>query len=170
MNTVIFKWNPSFSNFTMYDYLAGIVSFNMPGHSMKYNWAVWDYKDIRKGDRYYFVKLGPNGTGIIGRGTIKSLPWAGKDWSGKGRDTRYVDLNPEIFINPDALPIITTSMLEARIPDFEWDHGHSGKILPEEAANQLEGLWHTYIEQHGELLREKADSTEEYNDKIYWKR
>lgn len=169
MSTVIFKWNPSFSNFTMYAYLQSIIEGNMPGEKMHFDWSAWDFKDIKKGDRYYFVKLGPNGTGIVGRGTVKSDPWAGEDWSGKGRNTHYVDLDPEIFINPDALPIITTSMLEARIPEFEWDHGSSGVVVTAEVAEKLDALWNTFMTQHGDILREKANAKARYNDKIYWR-
>jgi len=167
MSTVIFKWNPSFSSYSMFYYLHSIVNCNC-GDIEDYNWSVWDYDKIHKGDRYYWLKLGPGAVGIVGTGTITSEPYQGEDWSGKGRTTYYVDFKPELLLNPDALPILTSSTLSERIPDFEWDHGHSGLVLNRVQAERLDKLWDSFVLENKEQFERKANSSRRHNDYIYW--
>lgn len=167
MATVILKWNPNFSSLSMFRYLHGIVMLNNYARP-EYNWSVWDFDKVHKGDRYYFVKLGFGATGIVGCGEITSEPYTADDWSGKGRKTYYVDFKPEIFVNPDALPILTNAMLTARIPDFSWDHGHSGLVLNDEQAATLDRLWMAFMNEHKTEYDEKYMDAHDENDYIYW--
>ena len=68
MNTVILKWNPNVSSYSMYHYLSDIVDMNY-GEPCKFNWLVWDNDKICKGDRYYLVKEG-YGQKEIGRAHV----------------------------------------------------------------------------------------------------
>lgn len=167
MKTVIFKWNPSFSSYSMFHFLRNIVELNFD-EMEDYNWSVWDFDQIHEGDRYYWMKLGPGQVGLVGAGTITSEPYESEDWSGKGRRTFYVDFEPEIMINPDAMPILNAQILNARIPDFEWDHGHSGLVLTESQAEELDKLWKAYIEEHEAELEKKSERTQMENDLVYW--
>lgn len=169
MKTVIFKWNPSFSSYTMRQFLSDLEFCNESAPD-DFDWSVWDYEQIHEGDRYYWDKLGYGATGIVSRGIITSEPRVGEDWSGKGRKTYYVDFEPEMIINPDALPILTMDVLKANIPDFEWDHGHSGLILTDDQAVALDKLWDNFVETNREELKKKANSDREYNDYIYWQK
>jgi len=123
---------------------------------------------IHEGDRFYLVKLGYGATGIVGAGKITSEPYTGDDWSGKGRKTYYVDFEPELLVNPDALPILSNTMLTARIPDFSWDHGHSGLVLSDDQAIRLDRLWLAFMEEHREEYQSKLTDTHDENDYIYW--
>lgn len=166
MATVILKWNPNFSSYTMFHYLHDIVMLNH--HSfVDFNWSVWDYDKVHTSDRFYFVKLGYGAIGIVGTGHITSEPYTGEDWSGKGRKTYYVDYEPEILVNPDALPILTTQMLTVRIPDFSWEHGHSGLVLNDEQAHKLDSLWTDFIKEHKEEYDGKNGCGRRENDYIY---
>ena len=78
-------------------------------------------------------------------GTVTSEPHRGEDWSGKGRETYYVDFEPDVMINPDTLPILSCLELAKNIPDFEWDKGHSGLVLNEHQASMLENLWKGFL-------------------------
>ena len=167
MNTVIFKWNPSFSSYSMFHYLNDLVNCNY-GVTDGFNWSVWEFDKVHEGDRYYWLKLGQGAVGIVGCGTITSEPYEDEDWSGKGRKTYYVDFKPEMLLNPDALPILTNTTLNARIPDFEWDHGHSGIVLNRVQAERLEKLWEAFVTENQEDLEKKAHCGLEENDYIYW--
>ena len=119
MKTVIFKWNPAFSSYSMMHYLNDLNYLREYG-LFDYNWSVWDWQQIHEGDRFYMVKVGRYGqTGIVASGEITSDPYKDEDWSGKGRETYYVDFEPDVLLNPDALPILTCRELAAAIPDFE---------------------------------------------------
>ncbi len=167
MKTIILRWNPSFSSYTMSDFLNTIKYGRMEGHA-EINWSVWEHEKVEEGDRFYFLKLGPNGTGIVGVGTVMGKAYAGEDWTGKGRKTYYADFSFEMAINPDALPIITIPMLEARIPDVDWRMGHSGEYLGEADALKLETLWEAYLDEHERLFTDKDDNLSRNNDYIYW--
>ena len=91
MKTVILKWNPAVSSYSMLHYLSDIRMLNVSGLS-DFNWSVWDYEQIHEGDKYYWLKVGQCGqVGIVGAGTITSEPYTGEDWSGKGIKTYYVE-------------------------------------------------------------------------------
>ena len=148
MKTVIFKWNPAFSSYSMMHYLYDLHHL-LEYDEFDYNWSVWDYARIHEGDRFYWVKVGMYGqTGIVGSGSIISEPYLDEDWSGKGRETFYVDFRPDVLINPDALPILTCQELEKYIPDFEWTKGHSGLVLNEEQTSCLDALWREFIQRN----------------------
>jgi hypothetical protein len=169
MNTVIFKWNPSFSSYSMSQYLYDLISANQ-NIADDFNWSVWDYEKIHEGDRYYWLKLGKGAVGIVGRGIITSNPYEGEDWSGKGRKTYYVDFDPEVMLNPDAVHILYSSILEENIKDFDWNKGHSGLILNDTQSECLEKLWHSFIEENRDDFEKKSDCKRLENDYIYWKK
>ena len=169
MATVILKWNPNFSSYSMYHFLYDVINTNY-GVTDDFDWSVWDYEKIHEGDKFYWVKLGYGQIGIVGQGVITSEPWVGEDWSGKGRKTYYVNFVPNILINPDALPILTSSTLASRIPDFEWDHGHSGLVLDDTQAEKLDNLWEAFLNEHKDEFETKANTDRRGNDIIYWNR
>jgi len=168
MKTVILKWNPSFSSYSMLDYLYEMQQLNK-GRDVQFNWSIWDHDQVKEGDRFYWVKVGMYGQiGIVGCGTIASDCYPGEDWSGKGRETYYADLNPEVLINPDTLPILTAATLSARIPSFEWDRGHSGLVLTDEQAEELDKLWKEFLEENRDALERAASRKWGSHDQIYW--
>lgn len=145
MATVIFKWNPAFSSYEMLSFLRDLFNYKSDPDYVKFDWSVWDYDKITDGDEFYWVKVGLGQTGIVGHGKITSEPYEGRDWSGKGRKTFYVDFEPDVLINPDALPLLGCQQLAKSIPDFEWDKGHSGLVLNDNQANVLRGIWAEYL-------------------------
>lgn len=165
MATVIFKWNPAFSSYAMKSFLIDLSYCKNDGNDyMDFNWSVWDYDKIHKDDEFYWVKVGLGQTGIVGHGTITSDPYEGEDWSGKGRKTFYVNFEPDILINPDALALLTCRELSDAITDFEWDKGHSGLVLNDQQAEKLGCVWAAYLELHKKkFLREALKA----NDIIY---
>lgn len=163
MKTVIMKWNPSFSSYSMMHYLMDISRSNDDPENDDYDWSVNDYKNIHPGDRYYLVKVGWYGqTGIVARGEITSEPFTGEDWSGQGRRTYYVKMMPELMINPDVLPILSVRDLSASIPDFEWGKGASGLVLTDAQAEKLEALWQMFMVRHKADI-DKLDAKQNYD-------
>ena len=162
MKTVILKWNPAFSSYSMLHYLSDMWRMrNSEGTDSDYNWSVWDWREIHEGYRFYMVKVGIYGqTGIVASGMITSDPYRGEDWSGKGRETYYVDFIPDVLLNPDALPILTCRELATIIPDFEWDRGHSGLVLTYDQASRLDTLWQEFLKRNN-VEFEKAKNRED---------
>ncbi|HBH09459.1 MAG TPA: hypothetical protein DDX40_08695 [Rikenellaceae bacterium] len=80
-------------------------------------------------------------TGICMSGIFTSEPYRGEDWSGKGRETYYMNMNIQQATDPDKFVIIKTSNLLEAIPDFDWKGGRSGRLLDEAAAEKLDKLF-----------------------------
>lgn len=78
-------------------------------------------------------------------GTFTSDPYRASDWSGKGREVYYMDMDIEEMLHPEKTPLLTPEVLAKEIPDFKWDGGHSGRILTGEQAEKLYMLWDDYL-------------------------
>ncbi len=168
MNTVLLTWNPGFSSFRMLDHLHTIESYNADEELDYYlNWAIRDYDKVTIGDRYYMVKLGLGGVGIVGCGTITTMPMQGDDWRGEGRKIYYSEFKPEVMLNPDAVSILTCEELSRAIPEVNWYHWHSGVVLSEEVAEKLNKLWDDFLLKYRVELVEKGTYASS-NDKVYW--
>ena len=157
MSSVVLKWNPAFSSYSMLSYLYDLYNLNKQEIG-NFNWSVWDYEKIHAGDRYFWVKLGYGAVGIVSAGIITSEPYEGQDWSGKGRKTFYVDFEPEVMINPDTLPILTSTELSQAIPGFDWFKGHSGLVLDTPTAAQTEELWQRFLQRYDGYFKKALEN------------
>ena len=147
--TVILMWNPAVSNIKVEDFSAAMPDMLLEG----YNWSVWEHGKARCGDRFFLVRCGEGRTGIVMSGVFDSQPYPGRDWSGKHRKTYYMEMAPNVIINPETAPLITTAELEKAMPDFQWSGGHSGRILQQDYAMILEDMWQRFLTVH----RKKID-------------
>ncbi len=147
-NTIILMWNPAISSLKLEDHNSTIPDML----SEEFNWSVWEYDKAKCGDRFFLVRCGDGQTGIVMSGVFDSHPYESRDWSGKGRRTFYMDMVPNVSLNPEVVPMITTAELQKEIPSFQWSGGHSGRILPPEDAKKLETLWHTYLKKNHDAI------------------
>lgn len=169
--SVILKWNPSFSSYPMSGFIQLIYGFAKKDYyecGDHMDWSVWDYDKIKVGDRVYWVKVGYGQIGIVGSGVVTSEPYKSEDWSGKGRITYYVDFIPNVLLNPDTVPILTCEELQRAIPDFEWSKGHSGLVLNDDQAQNLDTLWKDFLLRNEAIFKEKMQK--EYNEQVYIKK
>ena len=148
-HTFILMWNPAISSVKMDDHLAGLRNI----WADYYNWSVYDWEKAQMGDRFYLVRVGEGNTGIVMSGVFSSQPYAAGDWSGKGRTVYYMEMKPNLIIDPDKAPMISTKELEKAIPDFTWSGGHSGQMLTDDQAMKLEKLFAKYYKK----MEDKAD-------------
>lgn len=143
-NTIILMWNPGISSSKMADHNASIPRMLWA----EYNWSVWEHDKARMGDKFYLVRCGEGRTGIAMSGVFTSHPYEAGDWSGRGRQTFYMEMLPNVILNPEVAPMVSTDELRAAIPDFEWGGGHSGRLLSREDSKKLEALWAKFIVEH----------------------
>ena len=151
-NTVILTWNPGVSSVKLEDHNATIPDM----FTEYYNWSVWEHDKAKCGDRFFMVRVGDGNTGIVMSGVFDSHPYESGDWKGKGRRTFYMDMVPNVILDPDKAPMLTTAELEKAIPGFQWTGGHSGRILPPDDARKLEKLWHEYLRKNHEAIDGKT--------------
>ncbi len=134
MKTFILMWNPAISNFKRKDFEQIIP------YEYCLSWSIWDYKEVERNDLFYMVKVGEGSTGIVLAGHIIDKAHMGEDWSGRGREVYYADLNIEFMSDFDS-PFISTEFLTKEIPGFDWTGGHSGRLLLDNMAERLEVLF-----------------------------
>lgn len=147
MNTIILFWNPGISSYTIKRLREDLTHYAHVG-----NWSVWEHDKAHKGDRFFMVRCGEGKTGICMSGRFRSEPYKGEDWTGKGREVYYMDLMADVVIDPDVCPILSTVELQSLIPDFKWDGGHSGRLLPAEEAEKPEDKWEEFLAEHEEIF------------------
>jgi len=147
-NTVILMWNPAVSSVKMEDHNAGIPDL----FTEEFNWSVREHDKAKCGDRFFLVRCGDGRTGIVMSGVFDSQAYQPRDRSGKNRQTYYMEMAPNVVLNPEVAPMVTTAELEQAMPDFQWSGGHSGRILPQEYAKKLEGMWEEFLTAHHEEI------------------
>ena len=152
MKTVILKWNPAISSYQMVKYLQELKEMVVEEVSYDCDWSVWDYDKIHAGDRCYLVKLGVGQVGVVSSGVITSEPYLDDNWNGTDNKIYWIDYIPDVIINPDTLPILTSEKIAQVIPDFDWFKGHSGMVLDDKQAKAFDELWQTYLSESKELF------------------
>lgn len=150
MSTVILMWNPAISSFKESHFEEFV---RQP--SLELNWSIREHDKVSVGDTFYLLRVGVPPTGVVIKGVVDSLPFRDEDWSGRGRETYYCWLAHEAIVNPYCVNVLTTSQLQLAMPDFKWDGGSSGRMLPPAYEGILEDLWDKYLSEnsseiHGE--------------------
>lgn len=141
MNTFILEWRPKISSYKMEHFEEDLAHFD----EVWFNWSIWDWKDAEEGDEFYMIKCGEGVAGVVMHGVFGSECYQGEDWSGKGREAYYADIEPDIMIHPDKCRLLKTEALEAAMPNFQWNGGHSGRVLFSEYAAKLDQMWKEYL-------------------------
>ena len=138
-NTFILRWNPAISSYTMArldsdmeDWAKGYWNED------DFDWSIYEWQKAHRGDRFFMVRVGDGNTGIMAAGRFTSEPYKGEDWSGKGREVYYMQMEFEAVFHPERADIIGTEELERELPDIDWRKGHSGQMLNKESAERLE--------------------------------
>ena len=138
-NTIILTWDPDNSDVSIIEYNAQIPEML----TNFFYWDVHEYKRAKWGDRFYLVKRGAGETGVVMSGVFTSQPYALEDEQGCVR--HYMDMHPNLMVNPLAAPILTMESLTVAIPSFDWSGSLSGCILSSEDAKKMEDLWEDYL-------------------------
>ena len=142
MNTIILMWNPVVSSLSYREYKD---LFRDPEVAVL-NWSIHDWKKAHAGDRFFLVRVGKEGAhgkgnGIVMSGYLNSELYRGTDWSGKGREVFYADLQPEYMFDTEKVTTLTDDLLTQAIPGSDWTGGHSGRVPPAAESRVLEDCW-----------------------------
>ena len=151
-NTFVLMWNPAISNIKLNDHVSSIHSFLLE----QFSWSVYEHEKAKKNDRFIMVRVGDGKTGVVMSGIFDSNPYQADDWSGKGREVYYMNMQPNFIADPENAPIIPTSELQSAIPDFDWTGGHSGRMLNQKQATILDKLLCKYFGKIANLIDGKT--------------
>ena len=135
----LMRWNPSISSYKEQDYKE--IFENMQDGTFRLDWSIFEWEEARRGDLFYMLRVGDDKAGIAFNGYILSDPYTGEDWAGSSRRRCYVDLLCINAVNPAKTPFISLKKLQDAIPEYNWEKGHSGELLPPEVCEKLDKLW-----------------------------
>ena len=152
MKTYILFWNPSISSCTMEEYQAKLKEIEYDS----FNWSVYEHEGASCGDRCFMVRCGEGNTGICMSGYFATDPFKDEDWADESKERYYVDIDPDVMINPVLGTILSTDELCREIPEFDWTGGHSGRVLEAPLAEKLEALWKKFLDEHQDLFVQRA--------------
>lgn len=160
MKTVIIKWDPLWSEVTLSCLIRYINNYNR-SYCPVGGLPFYIPDDIEMPARFFFLKCGYGQNGIFCSGIVTRQKFKLKNSS----DDPTVDLSPkidfhiEIFLNFDALPILSMDELATSLPSYDW--GKSNKeimVLSEKDSQTLEDLWLFHIEKNRELIANKKSA------------
>ena len=164
-NTFILKWNPAISSYTMERLDNDMAEWAEGYWSDDFDWSVYEWQKARKGDRFFMVRVGEGNTGVFAAGRFTSDPFKDEDWSGKGREVYYMQMEFETVFHPERAEIITTEELERELPHLDWRKGHSGQMLDAESAERLELMWRDYVGRNKSLYLPRAVKNDSYDSR-----
>lgn len=164
-NTFILKWNPAISSYTMARLDSDMADWAKGYWEEDFDWSIHEWQKAHRGDRFFMVRVGEGNTGIVAAGRFTTEPYKGEDWSGKGREVYYAQMEFEAVFHPERAEIIGTEELERELPDYDWHKGHSGQMLDKESAERLELMWRDYIGRNKVLYLPRAVRNEYYDSR-----
>ena len=139
----LMRWNPSISSFKESDYEECVA--NMKCGIFRMNWSIYEWEEARVGDIFYMLRVGDDKAGIVFNGMIVSDPYVLDDWAGSSKRRLYVDMVCMNPIEPGEKPEYSLKMLKTAIPEYNWEKGHSGALLPDDVAEKLMALWNNEV-------------------------
>ena len=165
-NTFLLRWNPAISSYTM-DHLDDdmLEWARRNWWDDDFDWSVYEWQKARKGDRFFMVREGEGNTGVFAAGRFTSDPYIDEDWSGKGREVYYMQMEFEAVFHPERSEIISTKELERELPHLDWQKGHSGQMLDKEDATKLELMWRDFVGCNKSMLLPRAVKNENYDSR-----
>lgn len=135
----LMRWNPSISSFTENDYKECLD--NRKNGMFRMNWSIYDWQEARRGDYFQMLRTGDDKAGIVFAGQFITDPYPGDDWAGSNKRRMYVDMVCVSLPESAEKPLIPLEKLQKAIPSIDWLKGHSGELIPEEAADKLSELF-----------------------------
>lgn len=162
-NTLILRWNPAISSYTMQRLDEDMEAWANGAWEEDFGWSVSDWQRARKGDRFFLVRVGEGATGLFAAGRFTSDPYPGYDGPGMGQEVYYMNLSFEAVFHPERAEIITTEELEREIPAVDWRKGDSGELVDADTADRLELKWRDHIGAHKTLYLPRAVENADYD-------
>lgn len=68
--TFFLFWNPAISSIKTTD-----ITYYLQNPTLPFNWSIWDWREARKGDKFYLVRCGEDKRGIVMSGILESAPY-----------------------------------------------------------------------------------------------
>ncbi len=154
MTTILLTQNPAKS-----DLDAAYVPRRLrDGKRVEWGWTVHSQNLIQKGDEVFWLRLGPSGRGIFGRGEITRAPYQAPHWdpARRGQMAYYVRVRVLEMVDPDTSPVLRQEELSKQFPRQYWSPQSSGISVKADVVPGLRRLWSRHYAQAKRLTRAAA--------------
>jgi len=146
MKTFLLAWNP---NRWEWDNIVEMSNDVKDGKIVYDRWSSGVSKKLRKGDRFFLIRLGEEPRGIFASGSIEKDSFEDLHWdeekSSVGETTNYVEIKYDTLLNPGTDAILPRELLDMPpLSEMHWDTQMSGVQIPDNVALELERLWVTF--------------------------
>ena len=147
MFTFLMSWNPRRAQWKdRPDLLRSLEQ----GQDTVTSWGVVS-KQIRPGDRIFFIRLGVAPKGIFAFGAAISSSYLDSHWNEtkqqQGKQARYVDIALTEMLDMDTEPLVGLEQLtDPPLNQMHWTIQGSGVMIQEPIADALENKWKFHFE------------------------
>ncbi|MGI0492010.1 hypothetical protein ACN4EG_09365 [Alkalinema pantanalense CENA528] len=112
-------------------------------------WSCGNSKNIHKGDRVFFTKLGQAPKGIFASGYVIQASFKNQHWDAEqaaaGETAMFITVQLDTLLNPATSSILPRQLLETdSFQPMHWDSQRSGIQIPANVAATLETEWENF--------------------------
>lgn len=139
---MVLTWNPQRWDFAPGEYDSYVEQTQRVAPSaVRYSWSAGRRQHgVVIGERAFMLRQGADRRGIVGSGVVASEPYGAPHWDGSGRETLFVDVDWDRFVDVDDR--VPTEALLERVPSVPWNYLFaSGAPLSDSAVRAVESLW-----------------------------
>jgi len=147
MKTYLFSWNPTKWPWPT---LQQDVQTVRKEKSMTDKWSCASHKNIKKGDRAFFVKVAQDPKGIFASGHIASTAFQEPRNETENKLVYRVKVIYDVLIDPYVQPILTLDLLDlSELRRQQWTPQSAGISIKPELVNELEAVWNDFLTTQG---------------------
>ena len=155
-NIIILKLLPNESYCLSHSLQEGKVSY-LYVHG---DWNPEDWKEVHKGSEFFLIQNMDGFPGISMQGTINSDAQVFGSFPGTEKGIVGTHLLANLYVDIDKYRLLSTSTLQAMMPDFDWDSPFSGHPLPKQYAIKLHQIWYEYLAMNEIFIDNQSASLE----------
>jgi 5-methylcytosine-specific restriction protein A len=146
MTTFLLAWS---AKRWVWDDIVEMSNQVKTGHTVITRWSCGNSKRLKRGDRFFLIRLGEEPRGIFASGVVEQGSYQDLHWDAEkaqlDETTNFVQIQFDTLLVPEIDTILPRELLDTEIlSKMHWDTQMSGVRIPEDVAEELEKLWITF--------------------------
>ena len=164
MTTYLLAWS---AKRWVWDDIVEMSNQVKTGHDVITRWSCGNSKRLKRGDRFFLIRLGEEPRGIFASGVVEKGSYQDLHWdlakAQLGETTNFVRIWFDTLLVPGEDTILPRELLDTKtLYKMHWDTQMSGVQIPDEIAEELENLWGIFENNYDFFLAEELDDENEY--------
>lgn len=147
-NTYLLTWNPR--KWHWEDLAEAAATVERLGRLAE-DWSCGQTARIKPGDRFFLLKQGADlPRGLMASGRVTSTVYMREHWGQVGQQSRYVDIEFDVLLDPQRHDILERHRLdEPPLDKVHWNTQSSGIGIADELVPVLEERWRAHLSDIG---------------------